>query len=122
MRLGPQQAQATKRGARAGPGDCLGASTSVRASCAHVLPLVIMPPSPEHSQIERRRRGQIRLAASVMAATMVIWMGASFLGGRLGLHPRFAFLVDLAAIAALVWALIVTYWVWKARRDDAAER
>jgi hypothetical protein len=49
---------------------------------------------------------------------MVLWMGASFLGGQLGLPPRFAFLFDLAAIAALVWALIVTYWVWKARRAE----
>lgn len=72
----------------------------------------------DEPQIERQRRGQIRLAAIVMAATMVLWMGASFLGGQLGLPPRFAFLFDLAAIAALVWALIVTYWVWKARRAE----
>ncbi|MDG3040772.1 DUF5337 domain-containing protein [Roseicyclus marinus] len=77
-----------------------------------------MPPRPEDTEIERRRRGQIRLAAIVMAATMILWMGASFLGGQLGLPPRFAFLFDLAAIAALVWALFVTYWVWKARRAD----
>jgi hypothetical protein len=77
-----------------------------------------MPPRPEESDTERRLRGQIRLAAIVIAATMVLWMGASFLGGQLGLPPRFAFLFDLAAIAALVWALFVTYWVWKARRAD----
>jgi hypothetical protein len=77
-----------------------------------------MPQRPEDSAIERRRRGQIRLAAIVMAATMILWMGASFLGGQLGLPPRFAFLFDLAAIAALVWALFVTYWVWKARRAE----
>jgi hypothetical protein len=80
-----------------------------------------MPPPSEHSEIERRRRGQIRLAAIVMAVTMVVWMGASFLGGQLGLPVRFAFLIDLAAIAALVWALFVTYWVWKARREDASD-
>lgn len=80
-----------------------------------------MPRPPEHSDIERRRRGQIRMAAIVMAVTMVLWMGASFLGGQLGLPVRFAFLIDLAAIAALVWALFVTYWVWKARREDASD-
>jgi hypothetical protein len=78
--------------------------------------------SPEHSEIEARRRSQIRRAAIVMAATMVVWMGANFVGGQLGLPARFAFLFDLAAIAALVWALIVTYWVWKARRSDSANR
>jgi len=81
-----------------------------------------MPRSPADSAAERRRTAQIRLAAIVMAATMVLWMGASFLGGQLGLPPRFAFLIDLAAIAALVWALLVTYWVWKARREDGSHR
>jgi len=75
-------------------------------------------PTPEQTETERKRRGQIRLAAIVMAATMVVWMAAQFIGGQLGLPPRFAFLFDLAAIAALVWAMIVTYWVWKARRDE----
>lgn len=59
-----------------------------------------------------------RIAAIVMAATMVLWMGAQVLGGRLGLPTRYAFLFDLAAIAALVWALIVTYQVWQARRAE----
>jgi hypothetical protein len=81
-----------------------------------------MPPTSEHDPVERRRRGQIRLAAIVMAATMVLWMAASFLGGQLGLATRYAFLFDLAAIAALVWSLIVTYGVWQARRKDAADR
>ncbi len=76
------------------------------------------PSREPETEAERHRRGQIRLAAIVMSATMVLWMGASFLGGQLGLPPRFAFLIDLAAIAALVWALFVTYWVWKARRAD----
>ncbi|MCU4654606.1 DUF5337 domain-containing protein [Roseibacterium sp. SDUM158016] len=70
-------------------------------------------PIPEE---ERRRVRQIRLAAIVMAATMVLWVAGQFIGGQLGLPVRFAFLLDLAAIAALVWALVVTYWVWKERR------
>ena len=77
-----------------------------------------MAPDPrENTEAERRLRGQIRLAAIVMAATMILWMAAQFIGGQLGLPARFVFLFDLAAIAALVWALIVTYWVWKARRE-----
>ncbi len=60
---------------------------------------------------------QIRMAAIVMAATMVLWMGAQFLGSQLGWPARFVFLFDLAAIAALVWALLVTYWVWKDRKN-----
>ncbi len=70
------------------------------------------PISPDDLRLTR----QIRRAAIVMAATMVIWMGAQFLGGQLGLPVRFVFLFDIAAMAALVWALVVTYWVWKERR------
>ena len=77
-----------------------------------------MPNRPPQSDQDKRLVRQVRLAAIVMAATMVIWMGAQFLGGQLGLPARFVFLFDLAAIAALVWSLFVTYWVWKARRED----
>lgn len=79
-----------------------------------------MPDSPETTAKERRRRAQIRLAAIVMAATMVLWMGAQALGGQLGLPARFVFLLDFAAIAALIWALSVVFFVWKGRRDDRA--
>ncbi|MDG4649090.1 DUF5337 domain-containing protein [Roseibacterium sp. SDUM158017] len=65
---------------------------------------------------ERRLARQIRIAAIVMAATMVLWIAGQYVGGQLGLPVRFAFLMDLAAIAALVWSMAVTYWVWKERR------
>ncbi len=72
------------------------------------------PPTDPDPDAPLRR--QIRRAAFVMAATMIIWMGAQFMGSQLGWPVRLVFLFDLAAIAALVWALIVTYWVWKARK------
>ncbi|HID67969.1 MAG TPA: hypothetical protein EYP31_06870 [Roseibacterium sp.] len=75
-----------------------------------------MPERSPISEADQRLTRQIRRAAIVIAATMVLWMGAQFLGRQLGWSARFAFLFDLAAIAALVWALVVTYWVWKARR------
>ena len=62
--------------------------------------------------------GQARLVAIVIAATMVLWMGGQFLGGSLGWAPRFVFLFDLAALAAFVWALVVTYRIWRARRSN----
>ncbi|MBN8632274.1 MAG: DUF5337 domain-containing protein [Rhodobacterales bacterium] len=65
---------------------------------------------------ELRRAQQARLVAIVLAATMVLWMGAQFFGGQLGLEARFVFLFDLAAIAAFVWALVVTYQIWRGRR------
>jgi hypothetical protein len=67
---------------------------------------------PKHDEMARARRA--RLAAVVIAATALIWMGAQWLGGAFGWHARFAFLFDLAAVAAFVWALVVTYRTWRA--------
>lgn len=63
--------------------------------------------------------GQMRLAGGVMAAAMVLWLAANWAGQRFGWAPEYAFLADLAAIGALVWALLVTWRVW--RRGRAAE-
>jgi hypothetical protein len=65
-------------------------------------------------QDEMARARQARLAAVVVAATALIWMGAQWLGGAFGWQARFVFLFDLAAIAAFVWALVVTYRTWRA--------
>lgn len=77
-----------------------------------------MPQRKPISERDRRLVRQIRISAIVMAATMILWIGAQYLGGQLGWPIRFAFLFDLAAFAALVWALVVTYWVWKERRSQ----
>ena len=54
----------------------------------------------------------------VLAVTMILWMGAQWLGGRIGLETRYAFLFDMAAMAAFLWALIVTARIWRARRNS----
>lgn len=60
---------------------------------------------------------QVRLVAIVLAATMAVWMLASFLGGQMGLPTRYAFLFDFMALAAFAWALIVTFRIWRFRRQ-----
>lgn len=72
------------------------------------------PSRPHQTDIQRGR--QVRLVAIVLAATMILWMGAQFLGGQLGLETRFVFLFDLMAIAGFVWALVVTYQIWRKSR------
>lgn len=62
-------------------------------------------------------RRQVRLVAAVIIATMLVWFGGSWLGGRLGLEARYAFLLDLAALAAFAWALVVLYWTWRKRQE-----
>lgn len=61
---------------------------------------------------------QARLVSIVIAGTMVGWMGAQWLGGELGLPDRYVFLVDLFALAGFLWALIVTWQIWRKRRDN----
>jgi uncharacterized membrane protein len=75
-----------------------------------------MAQRPQDFEARQARKG--RMVALVIAATMLLWMGAQWLGGQMGWPVRFVFLFDLAAIAALVWALVVTYQIWRARRDN----
>ena len=60
-------------------------------------------------------KGQARIASIVILVAMVGWMGVSFVGGQLGLPVRFAFLADLAALAAFAWAGIVLFRVWRSQ-------
>ncbi len=71
--------------------------------------------SPEE---ERRTARTARMVALVIAVTMVAWIGAQWLGPKMGLAGRYAFLFDLAALAAFFWALVVTYQIWRKRRED----
>ncbi len=68
---------------------------------------------------EMRLARKARLVAIVMVATIVAWMLAQLIGGAAGLPTRYAFLFDFAALAAFVWALAVTWQIWRARRDAA---
>ncbi len=65
-----------------------------------------------------RSARQARLAAVVMAATMVLWIGAQWLGAVMGWPERWVFLFDFAALAAFFWALVVVYQIWRKRRDE----
>lgn len=70
-------------------------------------------PDPKRARDTAR---QARLVAFVLAGTMVLWMGAQYLGGQMGWDPRYVFLFDFAAIAAFFWALVVTYQIWRNRQ------
>ena len=43
-------------------------------------------------------------------------MAVQWVGGAMGWDARYAFLADLAALAAFFWALVVTYQIWRKRR------
>lgn len=59
---------------------------------------------------------QVRLVALVIAGTMILWIGAQWLGGIMGWEARYAFLFDLVALAGFTWALLVTYRIWRKRQ------
>ena len=60
---------------------------------------------------------QARTVALVIAGTMILWMFAQWIGYKAGISTRLAFLFDLAALAGFIWAIIVTYQIWRKRRD-----
>lgn len=59
-----------------------------------------------------------RLVALVIAGAMLLWLAANVIGAQLGLPGRYALLFDFAALAALIWAMVVIYQMWQARRTD----
>ena len=59
---------------------------------------------------------EARQVAVVIAATMILWLGAQRLGGRAGWDTRYVFLFDLAALAAFIWALVVTWRIWRRQK------
>jgi membrane protein implicated in regulation of membrane protease activity len=72
--------------------------------------------APTMTQGDEARRRAVRRASIVIAAAMLAWFGLTALGGALGLPPGLAFVADLAALAALGWAMVTLYRVWRARR------
>lgn len=68
---------------------------------------------------DRRIARQARLAGVTMAVTMVLWLVLQAMGAHFGWPDRLAFLFDFAALAAFVWALAVTYRIWRLRRKDS---
>jgi Family of unknown function (DUF5337) len=68
-------------------------------------------PGPQPDQTR-----DIRLVAVVIAVTMLLWMGAQVVGADMGWPPKYALLIDLAALAGFIWALVVTYQIWRKRR------
>lgn len=70
-------------------------------------------PAPQDQALAR----QARLVGIVLVGTMAVWLLAQEIGRQYGWDARYAFLFDLAAGAAFIWALAVTYRIWRKRRD-----
>lgn len=64
---------------------------------------------------EQAQQLQMRRIAIVMAVAGVLWLAMQWLGPRLGLAGEYAFLIDLAAIGAFIWALVLAVSLWRRR-------
>jgi len=60
---------------------------------------------------------QGRTVALVIAGAMLFWIAAQVVGPQLGLAGRYAILIDLLVLAALLWSMIVTLGIWRKRRN-----
>jgi membrane protein DedA with SNARE-associated domain len=63
---------------------------------------------------------QARLVAIVFVVTILGWFLVQLIGAQVGFDPRYAFLFDLAALAAFIWGLVVTYQIWRKRRAEGS--
>ena len=64
-----------------------------------------------------------RMVSIVIVGAMVLWMIIQFwLGPRLGMTVRYSLLVDLLAMAALLWSFIVSWQIKRARKELRAEK
>lgn len=65
------------------------------------------------SQTQARRA---KRAALVIAGTMGLWMLLQLIGAQYDWPPKYALLIDLAALAGFIWALVATFQIWRQGR------
>ena len=70
------------------------------------------------NQTDRDIARKGRMVALVIVGTMILWMALQWIGSMLAWPARYVFLMDFAAIGALIWALVVAYQIWRARQDN----
>ena len=62
-----------------------------------------------------------RMVSLVIVGTMVLWVLSLWIAPKLGMTPRQSILIDLFALAALLWSFVVSMQLKRARkaaRDD----
>ena len=70
-----------------------------------------------HSEKDHTQAKKGRTASLVIAGAMLIWLAMQWAAVPLDISSRYMLLLDLAVMAAMVWSLIVTFQIWRARRD-----
>ena len=70
-----------------------------------------------HSEKDHIQAKKGRTASLVIASAILIWLAMQWAAVQLDISSRYMLLLDLAVMAAMVWSLIVTFQIWRARRD-----
>ena len=73
-------------------------------------------PTPAAGPDDRAMALLGRRAGLIVAATGVLWLGATALAGAMGWPGRIRLLCDLFALAGFGWGLYLTWQVWRQRR------
>ncbi len=68
----------------------------------------------QHDHIQAKKG---RNASLVIAVSMLVWLGMQWAAVELNISSRYMLLLDLAVMAAMVWSLVVTFQIWRTRRD-----
>tara|TARA_B100000787_G_C16077630_1_gene242945 strand:+ start:209 stop:439 length:231 start_codon:yes stop_codon:yes gene_type:complete len=58
-----------------------------------------------------------RTVSLVIAGSILLWLGMQWVAVELNISSRYMLLLDLAVMAAMVWSLLVTFQIWRTRRD-----
>ena len=70
-----------------------------------------------HNEKDHIQAKKSRTASLVIAGAMLIWLAMQWAAVQLDISSRYMLLLDFAVMAAMVWSLIVTFQIWRARRD-----
>lgn len=80
--------------------------------------------SAQNQTVEARERALAargRMVSLVIVGTMLAWIATLWLGPRFGLTTRYAILIDLVALAALLWSFVVSWQIKRARKAMRGE-
>ncbi len=67
---------------------------------------------------EQNQMVQGRITALVIAGSVSLWLIANWLGPKFGLSLRYAILADFIVLAALFWALLNCFFIWRKRQSS----
>ena len=82
------------------------------------MKMVLMMESTMRLETGKNVLKQGRLTALVIVGSVCLWLIANAVGPKLGLRMRYAILVDLIVLAALLWALVNCFFIWRGRQDN----